>query len=104
MTVPHLPGQASERVQAEVEDGPFEVEGLEHIEFTRRNWTYMLGGRQINGGGYQTFAVCRWCGEDVVAGGGQGERNVIRWGLTHNCSKANQPVYQVDEDQKPFGV
>lgn len=97
----HQAWDSTPAVQTEVVDGIFEVDGLAHIEFSRKNWTYMLGGREVKGGGYEAFATCRWCGENVKAGGGMGERTVIRWGWSHQCNK-DKVEYEVDEDKRLF--
>lgn len=92
MAVQHVPWEATETSSVQVVDGQFYVDGLEHIEFARKNW---------RGGGYEAFAVCKWCGADVKAGGRAGEEGILRWARGHQCSKPDAE-FEVDEDKRLF--
>lgn len=72
MTVPHLPWTPSATQEGRVDDGPFEVDGLPHMQFRAENWKF---------GGCTFFAVCTDCNKDAEAGGLIGRNKVIRWGV-----------------------
>lgn len=93
MTVPHLPWAPSEMTSGVVVDGPFEVDGLPHIEFSRQNWKF---------GGHNVFAVCKWCGDNVESGGHAGEKRIIRWGWGHKCNQPSGAACEGEEDKNLF--
>lgn len=93
MTVPHLSWDQGELSNNVVIDGPFSVDGLEHFEFSRKNWKF---------GGIEVFGTCRWCGANVKAGGHAGEPKIIRWAWAHKCPQPGDAACEGEEDKNLF--
>jgi len=78
MGVAHQPWESQSPAQVILIDGPFKVDGLDHISFRGENW---------HKGGCDFYAKCTRCATpEVRAGGMAGKAKVIRWANAHKCS------------------